>query len=701
MSFLSPFFLFALIAVGLPLVIHLLNLRKPQYIRFSNLSFFKELQKTTIRKIRIKRLILLLLRLFAVACLATVLARPFLPPGLNFSGSSNQPALNAIIIDNSISMARVGSKGPLIDQAIEIAKTITETSKDEDRFLVQVSNNQGLPLSMVSKGQADRRLDEIDITAGGAYLKQRISELIIALQDAPYENRRLFLITDGNTSQSEFLSELEENEVPISVSVIKVESVPIQNTYITDVLSKTSMVASGSPFSLTVQVSNSGEVLATNQFLTLEVENETTGQYPIQLGPGETRSFEFELFPQIPGSLNGKLSIEGDDFSLDNEHFFTIEVPATRNVLWVNGSDENSGKTLYTGAILDAPDNANTQLSYTEINPQDFSEISLKNYDAVILDGLKEVPEYAFEEISKYVEDGKSVLFFPSQSGEMSNYNRFLEVFNAGTFVGVVGDYASFERVAEGSLVLEDHPVFSGLFERSEDEELSFTVPDIYYYFKLQSGSINTGINLIELNNGDVLIKEKSFGKGKLFLSSIGNDPGWSNFPVKALYAPFYYRTILYAASGQQGGFVEHILGKPFTWTGQLDPLETEIIAGGNSIKLNNENLGGSIRVEYNAADWLPGWVELRDDQNSFSIAVNLSPEESDFSENSVIEEESKKFSEVNLVDVSGLGSNEIPKAIESSGFGKEVWHWFMLAGLLFLIAESLVSVFFKAETIT
>ncbi len=700
MSFLSPFFLFALIAVGLPLVIHLLNLRKPQRIQFSNLSFFKELQRTTIRKIRIKRLILLLLRLLAVACLAIVLARPFLPPVFSFSGSSNQPALNAILIDNSISMARVGSKGPLLNQAKEIAKTITETSKDEDRFIVQVSNNQGLPLSMVSKGQANRRLDEIDITAGGGYLTQRISGLIAALQDAPYENRRLFLITDGNTSETGFFSGLEENDIPISVSVIKVESASIQNTYVTDVSSKTSMVASGSPFLLSVEVSNSGNVLATNQFLTLEVDNETIGQYPIQLGPGETRSFDFELIPEAPGSLNGKLLVEGDDFPLDNEHFFTIEVPDTRNVLWVNGADENIGTISYTGAILGAPDNANTQLSYTEIEPQLLSEISIFEYDAVILDGLQEIPEYAFDELSNFVQDGRSLLFFPSQSGDLGNYNRFLEVFNAGTFAGVVGDYASFERVAEGSSVLEDHPVFSGLFERSEDEELSFTVPDIYYYFKLQSSSINTGINLIELNNGDALVKEKSFGQGKLIISSIGNDPGWSNFPVKALYAPFYYRTVLYAASGQQGGFAKHTLGTPFVWTGKLDPLETEIIAGGSSIKLNNQNLGGSIRVEYNAADWLPGWVELRDNQSSYSIAVNLAPGESDFNSDIIIEEESAKYNEVNLVDVSGLGNNEIPEAIKSSGFGKEVWYWFMLAGLLFLIAESLVSVFFKAETI-
>ena len=65
MSFLSPLFLFAVAAVGLPLIIHLLNLKRPQKVAFSTLAFFKELQKTAIRKIQIQRYLLLFIRLLA------------------------------------------------------------------------------------------------------------------------------------------------------------------------------------------------------------------------------------------------------------------------------------------------------------------------------------------------------------------------------------------------------------------------------------------------------------------------------------------------------------------------------------------------------------------------------------------------------------------------------------------------------------
>mgnify|MGYP003114132268 FL=1 len=119
MSFLNPIFLFALMAVGLPLLIHLLNLKRPQKVAFSTLAFFQELKNTTIRRIRIKRYLLLLLRLLAIACLAFVLARPFLPPALSSGGNSQAPALNAILLDNSISMSRIGKQGPLFEYAWE------------------------------------------------------------------------------------------------------------------------------------------------------------------------------------------------------------------------------------------------------------------------------------------------------------------------------------------------------------------------------------------------------------------------------------------------------------------------------------------------------------------------------------------------------------------------------------------------------
>ncbi len=703
MSFLSPLFLFALFAVGLPLLIHLLNLKKPKRISFSTLAFFDELQKSTIRKIRIKRYILLILRLLAVACLALVLARPFLPPVFGIGGNINQPTVIAVVVDNSISMARIGSKGPLIEQAKYVVEDIIASSNTDDKFIIQVTNGEGKTSSILSPAQMSRELEKLSVDKSGNYLQARLEEVIRSLSESPFQNKRLFVISDGQFSADDELSSIiEELPKSVAVTLVKLEDAVVQNTFIQSVSSTTSMIGKGIPYQLQVQVSNSGEVLAANQFLTLEMDNETLGQYPIQLGPGETQSFSFSLNPEKSGSMNGKLTIEGDEFALDNEYFFTVEVPDQRQILLVSQKQQSAEtKMSYTEAILDAPDNARAQLKYNHINNEELSSVQFGDYDAIILDGLSTIPEYTFDALQEFVQSGKGLLVFPSQQTDISNYNAFLDLFNAGRIVGVVGDYASFNRVASGTELQEDHPVFSGLFDRKEDEELRFTNPDVYYYYKIEASSAGAGLNLLTLNTNDPLFREKEFGQGKLLISTIGNGPGWSNFPVKALYAPFYYRSILYAASSQQGGFSAHELGNRFVWTGKLNPNNTKLIANGEEITVTPLNLGSEIKIEYNGQEWHPGWVLLRDGNKEFTVSANLPASESNFLAKNTLEELQATNSAINIVDTGQQNTQEITQAIKSSGFGREVWHWFMLAGLLFLILESLVSIYFKAETVT
>ena len=699
MSFLSPLFLIAMTAVGLPLIIHLLNLKRPRKLQFSTLAFFKELQKTTIRKIRIKRYLLLLLRLLAIACLALVLARPFLPPGFGASGNSQAPALNAILIDNSISMSRIGQQGPLFEQAKEIIRSIEASSKDSDRFILQVTNGEAQYSTIVGHNQLLRRVDEAIIQPSGNYSSDRIRNLLQVLEEAPYENKRLFIISDGQLSQFNSDSPIEKNSRTISATFINLGDVEVQNTIIAGVESSTNMIGTGLPVNLSVQIQNRATVPIANQFVSLEFEGQLVGQYSLSLDAEASQTFTFEVVPSGVGSSNGKVIVEGDEFTADNEYFFTIEVPETRRVLWVKEDSPQTEFISYTGVVLEASGDNDAQLSYEQVTPDEFSSIDLSGYDAVILDGLASVPEFAFNQLHEFVQSGRGIVFFPSETGDIRNYNSFFSQFNVGSFEGIQGEYASFRAIARGSELQQDHPVFAGLFERSDDEEVRVANPDIYYYLKLRPSSSPGGFNILTLNNGDPLVREKRFGEGRLLISSIGNNPGWSNFAVKPLYAPFYYRVLLYAASSDEGGFVEHTLGQPFIWTGNISLEESAIEANGEEVIPEAEVTATGTKVSYPAEDWIPGWVEVTDASNRYSVAINQERSESEFVQ---LENrgEDRIMDGLSYVDASDLEGESLQNEIRASGFGREIWSWFMLAGLLFLVAESLVSVFYKAETV-
>lgn len=698
MSFLSPLFLIAISAVGLPLIIHLLNLRRPQKVKFSTLSFFNELQKTTIKKIRIKRYLLLFLRLLAIACLALVLARPFLPPGLG-SGNSQAPSINAILIDNSISMGRIGEQGPLFEQAKQIVRSIEASSKDSDRFILQVTNGEAQYSTIIGHAQILRRIDELELTSAGNYTKDRLSGLQQVLKEAPYENKRIFVVSDGQVSQFSGDPEIEQQE-GISATFINLEQVESQNTAITAIESSTNMIGAGLPVDLTVNVQNKSKVPVANQFLSIEFGGQLIGQYSLSLESGGSETFAFEVIPDETGANNGKVIIEGDEFTADNEYFFTIEVPQTRRILWVTEERSVVEGINYTEVLLQASGENDAQLSYRESGTEILGTNEIGQYDAIILDGLRSIPEFSFSNLLDFVQGGNGIVFFPSEEGDITNYNEFFGQFNVGRFAGISGEYGSFRSIAAVNEIQEDHPVFTGLFDRDEAEDLRVANPDVYYYYKLQPSTSPGGFNILTLNNNDPLIREKRFGDGKLIIAAIGNTPGWSNFAVKSLYAPFYYRSVLYAASSDEGGFMKHELGNEFVWTGDIDRETVEIEVMGETVIPESRVTPTGVEVTYPGEGWTPGWITIMDENERHSVAVNTTRGESSFI--MLTEAEIKdKIEGIAYVDATELEGEELQSEIRASGFGREIWSWFMLAGLLLLVTESLISVFYKAETIT
>ena len=96
--------MFGLIASSIPIILHLLNLRKLRKIEFSSLIFLKELQKNKIRKIKVKQILLLIIRTLIVALLVFSFSRPVMKGYLSGFGSHAKTSV-VIILDDSYSMS--------------------------------------------------------------------------------------------------------------------------------------------------------------------------------------------------------------------------------------------------------------------------------------------------------------------------------------------------------------------------------------------------------------------------------------------------------------------------------------------------------------------------------------------------------------------------------------------------------------------
>lgn len=102
MQFLFPVFLFALAALAIPVIIHLFYFRRFKKVYFTNVKFLKEVKEETSARSKLRNLLVLLMRMLAIACLVSAFAQPFIPQK-NTEVEKGTKAVS-VFIDNSFSM---------------------------------------------------------------------------------------------------------------------------------------------------------------------------------------------------------------------------------------------------------------------------------------------------------------------------------------------------------------------------------------------------------------------------------------------------------------------------------------------------------------------------------------------------------------------------------------------------------------------
>lgn len=709
MNFLNPFFLLGILAVAIPVVIHLINLRRPRRLSFSTLAFFEELKKSTIRRIRIKQFLLLALRIAAILMLALALARPLLIPSIGGAAGAGEPETIAIIIDNSPSMSRIGAEGPFLDQAKQIVRKIIENSKSEDRFLITGTNASGQGMQLVNSARALDLVEEVELSNRGNQIAHSVRMITNQFQNTATRYAVIYLVTDGQKSQLDDLRELKKQALDETgqsgMQIIKVGSANQPNIAVSGIQLKSRMLSKGNPVVLQVEVRNFGKAGAANQFISLEVGDRMIGQYEIALEPGASKQFLFEIAPQKAGDIAGKIVIEGDEVTFDNERYFVISIPQTRSVLLIN-EDEAEGSEFisYLEPALEAARLSNTQIEFNSRQPQAIDQSNWLQHDVIVLDGLEEIPEYWFSDLQRFVQEGHGLLFFPSEQASLENYNKFLGLFNAGQFTGIKGEYASFKPVARLGDLAEGHPILDGIFVKKDDEDIRVDLPELFFYYQFGQASNTGSFTILSSSTNDEILIEQQFGNGRLLVSTLGTDPGWSNFPVNTLFAPVYYRSVLYASSSEQGGLSRHTLGNEFVWNGIMENRTVELTLAEVTYKPEVQAMPRGIRISYNGREWEPGILHIAAENEKRLVAVNQDILESDFQPLTQDEFEKLLDNSVTIsrmVNTEELSEEDLVSQLRSASMGREIWSWFIWIALLLLITETLISKLYRAESIT
>ena len=131
MNFLYPQFLYGLLALSIPVIVHLFNFRRTKRIQFSNNLFLKNIKEVSTAKRKLKHYLTLAARLLLVLFLVLAFAQPFIP-GIKESLKND---LVYIYLDNSYSMSNeVAPDLTSLDQGIGFIEELIEIYPQNTRL---------------------------------------------------------------------------------------------------------------------------------------------------------------------------------------------------------------------------------------------------------------------------------------------------------------------------------------------------------------------------------------------------------------------------------------------------------------------------------------------------------------------------------------------------------------------------------------
>jgi len=712
MTFLNPAILWGLLAVSVPIIIHIFNLKRTKKIEFSTLMFLKEIQQSKYRRVKLKQLLILLCRIAFVIFAVLAFSRPF-EKGYLFSGNSKVRSSVLMILDDSFSMLNREAQ----NSDFEIAKskqleTLNIFDENDEIYFSTVSD-LGKPSKTFIYTNIDALKDTIKNTKVSDITRDVNSAIYFAnriLESSSNPNKEIFLYTDG---QKSFI-----NSNPAASTSIKMPELTKLNVILSgyrkganlsidtvNIVSK--IFEKNKAVKIKCTVSNHNVFNVSNKSVVITSEpKKYRDEKVIDIPANSSVEVEFSIVPGASGFINGSVElaekeISDDEIPNDNKQYFAFYVPEKIKALMVS---ESASDLAYLKLALASSeemmkDSSGTKAVFYDIDQVTGSDLSKKDLSVfncvIIVNKTSFTPDEAAK-LKEYVYNGGGAVIYPGANTNIDNYNNVLlkeldvPYINSRFTAGENIQSFRFDNVDVS------HPIFDGMFTQKTNakDNILKDSPEIKSGFDLLTG--NNSEPIITLSGNKNFLVEYSRGKGKALLFAVPPDMSASNYPAKTIFSPVTVRSILYISPVNP--IKPAITGKDyfldFSGFGKLDTSTINISSApgdkpDGQIKLNEKN--DLVNLKY----FLNSNSTYRLTQKSaalFELPANFDKNESLLDKYTAKEIsgilKTQLGSDVNII----TPESTLTASILELRTGKEMWQWALVLALLFLLAEFFIA---------
>jgi hypothetical protein len=641
MQFKHPELLYALLLLIIPIIVHLFQLRKFRSVPFTNVKFLKELTLQTRKSSQIKKWLILIIRMLLFAGVIIAFAQPYISNSDRFNTKSE----TVIYLDNSFSMQSPSINGSLLNTAIQdIIENI-----DENEKISLFTNDANFTKTSIKAIKND-------------LIQLKHSPNQLAYDAVVLKGKKLFSSDNSSIKNLVLISDFQQKNQSITAtkdSLIAIKLVQLQpsnqnNIAIDSVyISKTTV----ENLELTVIIKNQGNAIETLP-VSLFNDAKLIAKTAVDITNDATTRFT------IPTNsiFNGKLVIDDSNLQYDNTLYFNIDQREKINVLAINEAEDTFLQKIYTS----------DEFQYTASNFNALNYNSLDQQNLIILNELMDIPNSLGTALKSFTDNGGKLLVIPSSDIRIANYNQLFNGYGLSSFDRL---NAVEKKITS---INYSHPLLTNVFDKRVS---NFQYPKVNGFY---SNATNSVSSILSFDDGTSFLAQS----GNTYRFSAALESENSNFKNSPLIVPILYNI---GKQSLKTGDLFYTIGVENTidiaTQLQQDDILT-LVNGENSVIPLQQTYDNKVELITNTYPNIAGIVSVK---NKDAFLKNLS-----FNFD-------RKESNLNYFDIQTINNMSLNTTvasaisdIKSATNVNELWKWFVIFAVIFLIIEMLILKFLK-----
>jgi hypothetical protein len=550
-GFLNPLLLWALPLAAVPVIIHLLNRRRFQRVRWAAMEYLLNALKRNRRRLRMEHWLLLALRTLAVLLLVFLVSRPQMT-GSVLGGTRTH---HVVLLDDSASMAHRSGALDAFDEArdriVQIGEKLADTRAGDLLTVLRASDPDRPDLLAVRVGaQLGGQLRDLVATRAAGDGTMDVAALLRAARERIAERQEaaraeLWFVTDlrrvdwlaaDGKPKPQIAAELASLD-PQShhLTLVPVGQGDTRNLAVTAVRHEGRVPVVGVPVPFAVEIRNQGASQSEPGELAFTVDGQSRVVRQIEpLAAGEATVVQLQHVFHEPGYHGVRAALPTDRFAPDDHRSLALAVGEHSRVLIVDGDPgdrEEDAESYYVAAALEPGGEGKSGVRAETIPEHALADHELAGYDAIWLCNVPTPAPAVAAKLEEFAAEGGGVVIWLGNQVDPVRYDQVLfrggEGLLPAALVGAAGDADRPEPI-----FLADRSHGSVQVVTELLEQLFAGVP-VLRWFEVDAGAAPAVRVVLRVRDsqGPPLLLARHFGRGEVALVTTTADTAWSGWP--------------------------------------------------------------------------------------------------------------------------------------------------------------------------